>query len=86
MSSCALDTYWRERLDTVKGLIAKYDAALLALGDGAQSYELDTGQTRVRKTQADLEQLRLARLGLLNELATLDARVNGGTVHVRPGF
>jgi hypothetical protein len=85
MSSC-LDSYWEERLETVKALIVKYDAALLALGGGAQSYELDTGQTRVRKTQADLEQIRLTRAGLLNELATLDARVNGASTIVVPGF
>ena len=85
MSSC-LESYWAERLATVKALIAKYDDALLALGSGAQSYELDTGQTRVRKTAADLEQLRLTRAGLLNELSTLDARVNGASSIGMPGF
>lgn len=85
MSSC-LDDYWRERIPVVKALIAAYDAAITALASGYQSYELDTGQTRSRKTAADLGSLRMARDGLLNELATLDARVNGATVIGVPGF
>lgn len=88
MSSCALDSYWSGRIEKVKALLEKYDDALLALASGAQSYELDTGPggTRVRKTAADLEWLKSARDALANELATLDARVNGASTNLMPGF
>jgi hypothetical protein len=82
----ALDSYWAARLETVKALVIAYDAALLALGNGAQSYELDDGQTRTRRTKADLEWLKSTRDGLLNELSSLDARVNGASVNLIPGF
>jgi hypothetical protein len=84
--SSALDSYWAARIPIVQALIVAYDAAILALASGAQSYELDTGQTRSKKTAVDLSSLRIARDGLLNELATLDARVNGSGVNVIPGF
>jgi hypothetical protein len=81
-----LDSYWAGRVATVQALITAYDGAILALATGAQSYELDTGQTRSRKTAADLGSLRAARDALLNELSSLDARVNGATTHLIPGF
>lgn len=85
MPSC-LDDFWAGRVETVKALIIAYDEAILALTTGAQSYELDTGQTRTKKTVADLASLRVARDGLQNELSSLDARVNGASTHIIPGF
>lgn len=83
---CGLDEYWRGRLATVQALITAFDAAILALASGAQSYELDTGQSRAKKTVADLASLRMQRDTLLNELSTLEARVNGASTHLIPGF
>lgn len=81
------DAYWAARIATVKALIAKYDDALLALSTGAvQQYSLDTGQTRMMVMKANLTSLRETRNELLNELATLEARVCGAGVHVIPGF
>lgn len=84
----ALDNYWAARVTKVQALVDAYDAAILALSTGAQSYELDTGPggTRAKKTAADLGSLRLLRQGLMNELATIDARVNGSTTHIFPGY
>jgi hypothetical protein len=86
--SSALDTYFAGRVAKIQGLIDAYDAAILALASGAQSYELDAGPgaQRVRKTVADLSALRRTRESLLNELSTLDARVNGASTHITPGF
>jgi hypothetical protein len=78
-------TYWSERLATVKALIAAYDAALLALATGQQSYTIDTGQTRNTVTQYDIASLKNVRASLLNELSTLEVRSGcGGTFYGRP--
>lgn len=83
----AIDNAWLdERIAATKALILVYEAAATALASGAQSHELDTGQTRQRVTKADLEQIRLTLNSLENRLATLDARRNGGGTHVVPGF
>lgn len=79
-------TYWQERIAIVKALILKYDAALDALATGVQQYSLDTGQTRQTVTKANMATLRDTRQSLLNELATLEARVCGAAVVVRPGW
>jgi len=80
-------TYLQARIDARVAEIAAYDAAILALGTtGVQSYTLDTGQTRTVVTRANLTELRNARNSLENDLETLCARKNGGTVTVRPYF
>lgn len=79
--------YWEERIAIVKALITAYDAALLALSTGAvQSYSLNTGQTTQSVTKQNITSLRATRDGLLNELATLEARVCGAGVHLVPNF
>jgi hypothetical protein len=80
-------TYWEGRIATVKALIEAYDAALLALASGAQQYVLSTGQSSQTVTKANLATLASTREGLLNELATLEARVYGcGAARIIPGF
>jgi hypothetical protein len=86
MSTCCDETFWSDQLAAAKTAVAAYNAALLALSTGAQSYTLDTGQTKQTVTKADLGSLRLTRSALLNEVATLEARLCGGSVHVTPGF
>lgn len=80
------DTFWSDRLAAAKSMVAAYDAAILALVAGAQSYQLDTGQTRQLVSKANLASLRAARDGLLNEVATLEARLCGASTHVVPNF
>lgn len=85
--TCLPATYWSDRLETVMALIVAYDAAILALSTGAvQSYSLDTGQTRQTVTKQNITSLRDTRSSLLNELATLEARVCGAGVHFVPNF
>jgi hypothetical protein len=85
--ACLPATYWEDRLAIVMALIVAYDAAILALSTGAvQSYSLDTGQTRQTVTKQNITSLRDTRQSLLNELATLEARVCGAGVHLVPNF
>lgn len=83
----SISTDWlEERIAKTKALIEAYEDAILALSSGAQSYTLDTGQTRQTVTKAQLSQLSttLDRLeGRLQRL--IDMRCGAGT-YVRPGF
>jgi len=84
----AIDSTWLDvRIAATKTLIVAYENAILALSTGAQSYSLDTGQTRQMVTKAQLPSMREALSALENRLAVLDARRNGGSgVVVRPGW
>jgi hypothetical protein len=85
--ACSDDSEWiKARIAKTKELIEAYEDAILQLSTGAQSYHLDTGQTRQVVTKAQLSQLRNALNGLENRLATLHARLCGGHVHGVPAF
>jgi len=80
-------TFWAGRLAVARNLVIAYDAALLALAGGAQSYQLDTGQTRQMVSKANLRDLEATRAALLNEVATLEARLGcGGSTHAVPNW
>lgn len=79
--------FLRERITATKAAIVAYEAAQLALGtDGVQSYTIDTGQTVQKVTKLDLEWIPGMIGGLYNQCATMEARLNGGTVTVVPGW
>lgn len=78
---------WLEaRVTATKAAIEATEAAILALSSGAQSYTLDTGQTRQVVTKADIASLRLQLNELENRLSVLDARLCGAGRTVLPGF
>lgn len=83
-----IDRDWLQaRIDKTKLLIEAYEDAILALStDGIFQYSLDTGQTRQMVTKQQLGSLRLQLESLENRLATLQARLCGGSVYVKPGF
>jgi hypothetical protein len=83
-----MDTaFIQARIDATKLAIVAYEDAIIALGtSNTQSYELDTGQDRQRVTRADLKDLNTTVDSLYNRCATLEARLNGGTVSVSPGW
>ncbi len=82
-----ITTSWLEaRAAAKQAQLLAIDAAILALSTGAQSYTLDTGQSRQQVTKADLAQLRLMAQQLESELATIDARLCGASVRVVPDF
>ena len=81
------DAEWiAKRITKVEALIEAYEDALTAIAGGAQSYSLDTGQTRQTVTKANLTEIRNALSSLENRRATLKARLCGGGVYVRPEF
>jgi len=79
-------TFLQGRIETTKLTIVAYEDALFALGNGVQSYTLDTGQTRQTVTKLDLSALNKTLDSLYNRCATLEARLTGGAVIVRPGW
>lgn len=77
----------RENIETLKALIAAYTAAILALATGAQSYSLDTGQTRQTVQRSQLSTLRETRASLQNELRMAQRELcGGGTIIARPAY
>lgn len=80
------DAWNAERITRTKTMIVAYEDAILALSSGAQSYTLDTGQTRQTVTRAMLSDLKSTLSSLENRLATYQARACGGGTYVRPGF
>ena len=81
------DTFLRARITATETAIVAYEAALLALANGAQDYMLDTGQTRQRVTKLDLKNLNAVLDSLMNRLVVLEARLNGnGTSIGRPAW
>ena len=67
------------RLTRVRALIVAYEDAIEALiGDGVQSYTLNTSQSTQTVTKFDLTNLNKALDGLYNRCAALEARLGMG--------
>lgn len=60
--------------------------AIRALATGAQSYQLDTGQTRQLVTKAQLGSLQLTYSRLGSEISTLQQRLGCARIYVRPAW
>jgi hypothetical protein len=88
MNDCCDDSAWiAERIAAKKALILKYEAALDALAGGAQTYSIDTGQTRQTVSKANLTEMRNVIAQLESDLSTLQMRLNGcGRFQMRPGW
>lgn len=88
MTDCCDDREWLEqRIAAKKALVIAYEAALTALASGAQTYSLDTGQTRQTVSKVNLTEVRNAIAQLESDIATLQMRLNGcGRFYVRPGW
>jgi len=78
--------WYAERISKTRCLIEKYEDAISALSSGVLTYMLDTGQSRQTVTKQDVDKLMAALSSLENRLATLEARVCGGSVNVIPGW
>jgi len=86
-------TWNDEQITAVEAQIRATNSAILALVAGAQSYMLDTGQTRQTVTKANLTELRNNRKELLSERQQLIAAIaqqtgasTGAQVIARPGW
>lgn len=81
------DVEWiQARIVATKALIVAYEAAILALAGGAQSYQLDTGQSRQLVEKAQLGSLRLVLSELESRLSTYQQRLGRGRFQVRPAW
>jgi len=84
---CDERTWLEERIAKKKLAIVAFEDALTALAGGAQSYSLDTGQTRQVVSKANLTEMRKAMAQLESDLSTLQMRLNGcGRFQARPGW
>ena len=87
MASVITTVWLQERITAKQTAIVAYEAAILALATGAQSYTLDTGQTRQTVTKANLTEMRKTLKELESDLEKLDRRLNGATPnYARPGW
>ena len=82
----SLNTFLQARIATIETQIAAYEDAITAVTSGVQSYTLDTGQTRQVVTRFDIDKLQAALDALYNRYSVMCARLNSGTVTMRPGW
>lgn len=86
MTNCC-DVEWIEaRITQTRALIVAYEDAILTLSTGAQSYSLDTGQTRQVVTKAQLGSLQLTLERLESRLSTYEQRLGCARLFVRPSW
>lgn len=79
------DNEWLDkRIARIEALIEKHEDAIEAVAGGAQSYSLDTGQTRQTVTKANLAELRIALKELENRRSELRTRRYGASFIARP--
>lgn len=85
---CDDDRAWLEqRIAAKKAAILAFEAALMAIAGGAQTYSIDTGQTRQTVTKANVSEMRIMISKLESDISTLQQRLNGcGRFQVRPGW
>ena len=84
MAVTALDDAWlAARITRTKEMIVIIEDQIDKVAAGAQTYTLDTGQTRQSVTAATLGSLRFQLDQLENRLATLDARRCGASFNSR---
>ena len=85
--TCMDIAYINQRIATAKSLLINIDAAITAIMiNGAESYRLDTGQTVTNVTKLNIESIKKYRDSLLNEIATLEARLGTYNLTMRPGW
>ena len=84
MVNCG-DQFWKDRLEKLEIAIIAYEDALIFFANNgiAQSYTLDTGQTRTVVSRAEISSLKNVLKELLSTYDTLCARVCGASYNVR---
>jgi cysteine sulfinate desulfinase/cysteine desulfurase-like protein len=75
------------KIAKTKELISATEDAILAVVSGSQNYQLDTGQSRILVTKANLASIKNMLQYLESRLVQLQrARSGCGTYIARPGF
>ena len=81
------DSFWLDQITQAKAQAAALNTAILFLyANPHKSYTLDTGQSSQQVSRPDLDSLQSQYDGLLNRIASLDARCNGASQQIRPGW
>ena len=79
--------FWLDQITKAIAQLALLDAAILFINANPhKSYTLDTGQSSQQVSRPDLESLQSQYDGLLNRIATLEARCVGASQQIRPAF
>lgn len=78
--------FLQARIDAAQASIVAYEGAILALANGVQMFKLDTGQTVETVTEFDVKRLQAVVTSLYATCATLEARLNGGSVIGGPAW
>ncbi len=79
------DSEWLDaRIAAIEALIVAHETALTTIVGGAQSYTLDTGQTRQTVTKANLSEIRIALHELESSRSALRLRRYGASFVGRP--
>ena len=82
----SVNTFLKTRIAAIQLQITAYEDAITAVSGGVQTYKLDTGQTVQNVTRYDLNDLQKALDALYNRYSVMCARLNSGTVTVRPNW
>ncbi len=81
------DSFWLEQITAAKAQLTAISAAILFLYNNPhESYTLETGQGSQRVKRPDIDGLQNQKRGLQNEIAELEARCNGASQQIRPGW
>lgn len=83
--ACESENDWLDaRIVKTRAAIEAIEDAITTLSSGANSYTLDTGQTRQTVTKASIGSLRIQLRELYSIHDTLQARRCGGGAYGRP--
>lgn len=79
--------FWIDELAKAKVQATALNTAILFLyANPHKSYTLDTGQSSQQVSRPDLDSLQNQYDGLLNRIASLEARCDGASQQVRPAW
>ena len=81
------EQFWLDQITEAQAQLALINPAIRFLyANPHESYTLETGQGSQRVKRPDLDGLISQKRGLQNEIAELEARCNGASQQIVPGF
>jgi len=81
------DSFWLDELTKAKAQAAALNTAITFLyANPHKSYTLESGQSSQQVSRPDLDSLQRQYDGLLNRIASLEARCNGASQQIRPAW
>jgi len=81
-------TFLEERIAANKAIILKYETAISTILAGAESYTLDTGQSRQTVTRSNIQEIQTSMLAAYGLLITLEGMLpaNNQPLIARPAW